>query len=351
VQNGGDGDDGVAGGSVSDELEGEEEAGEPGARFALTVEASEAGERLDRWLGKKLRPSYSRSFLVHRIEEGAVLVNGKPVRPAYPIAAGDSIEVDASAPSLPSIRPEPIELKVLHEDEHVLAIDKPAGMLVHPGIGGETGTVVNALLHRHPEVATVGAPARPGIVHRLDRDTTGVMVLALTNEARHGLVKQFKSRTIEKEYHAVVVGKVALQSDYIDLPIAQDFKHPERQRIDLEHGKPSSTFYEVIERLPGYTYLRVHPFTGRTHQIRLHLSHLGHPCVADPLYGRQAGVQYRRLIDERERDGLPIASIRRQALHAHRLRFVHPVDGRTITLEAPLAADMLELLAFLRGLR
>jgi 23S rRNA pseudouridine1911/1915/1917 synthase len=328
-----------------------EEAAAPlAARFDLKVEAGEAGERLDRWLGRKLRPTYSRSFLVRRIEEGAVLVNGKEVRASYPIEAGDAIAVDAT-PADRTPKAEPIELKVLYEDEHLIAIDKPIGMLVHPGVGGQTGTLVNALLHRHPQVATVGSPDRPGIVHRLDRDTTGVMICALSNQARWKLVQQFKTRVVKKEYRAVVVGKVALQSDYIDLPIAQDFKHPERQKIDLEHGKPSSTFYDVVERLPGYTHVRAHPLTGRTHQIRIHLAHLGHPCVADPLYGRQAQLPWRRLLEEREAAGRPVPAIRRQALHAFRIRFVHPVDGREISVESPLAPDMLELLEFLRSLR
>jgi 23S rRNA pseudouridine1911/1915/1917 synthase len=324
-------------------------SGVPPAPIALTVEPAEAGERLDRWLGKRLRPTYSRSFLVDRIEAGAVLVNGRTVRPAYPIVAGDAIHVDPTPPPDRTPKAEPIPLRVLYEDDHVLAIDKPVGMLVHPGIGGQSGTFVNALLHRHPHVATVGSLDRPGIVHRLDRDTSGVMICALSNLARHRLVQQFKARTVKKEYRAIVVGKVVLQSDYIDLPIAQDFKHPERQKIDLQHGKPSSTFYEVIERLPGYTYLRAHPLTGRTHQIRLHLAHLGHPCVADPLYGRQAGLAYRRLLEERERAGLPIPSIRRQALHAFKLRFIHPIDGREIAIEAPLADDMTQLLETLRA--
>jgi 23S rRNA pseudouridine1911/1915/1917 synthase len=338
---------------LSDQIESEEIEPEVPApeKIALTVETTEAGERLDRWLGRRLRPAFSRSFLAQRIEAGAVLVNGRSVRPAYPIAAGDTVVVDATPPPDRAPRPEPIPLEVLYEDEHVIVIDKPVGMLVHPGGGGQTGTVVNALLARRPEAAAVGAPERPGIVHRLDRDTSGAMVCALTNLARYKLVQQFKARTVKKEYRAIVVGKVAFESDYVDLPIGPDLKHPERQKIDFENGKPASTFYEVLERLPGYTYLRAHPLTGRTHQIRLHLAHIGHPCVADPLYGRQAGQQYRRLLEQRTKAGLTVPSIRRQALHALRLRFVHPVDGREIDVEAPLPADVAELLDFLRGLR
>lgn len=337
--------------SEVDEVPGESgAAGGPVAPIELVVEPGEAGERLDRWLGRKLRPTYSRSFLVTRIEEGAVVVNGAAVRPAYPIAAGDKVVVDANVPDR-APKGEAIALEVLYEDDHLAVVVKPVGMLVHPAIGGGGGTLVNALLHRWPKMATVGPMERPGIVHRLDRDTSGLMVVALSNPARVKLVNQFKARTVKKEYRAIVVGKVALQSDYIDLAIAQDKSHPERQRIDLRDGKPASTYYEVVERLPGYTYLRCHPLTGRTHQIRLHLAHLGHPCVADPIYGRNHGVAWRRLVEEREKAGMPLPQIRRQALHALRLRFTHPVDGREIDVESKLAPDMEELLVFLRGLR
>jgi 23S rRNA pseudouridine1911/1915/1917 synthase len=340
---------------VSEDGEVDEAAGEGGdagavERIELEVLPEEAGERLDRWLGRKLRPTYSRSFLVTRIEEGAVVVNGAPVRQAYQIAAGDKVVVDARVPDR-APKGEPIALEVPYEDDHLAVVVKPVGMLVHPSGAGGSGTLVNAMLHRWPKVATVGPMDRPGIVHRLDRDTSGVMVVALTNPARVKLVNQFKARTVKKEYRAIVVGKVALQSDYIDLAMGQDKSHPERQRIDLRDGKPASTYYEVVERLPGYTYVRCHPLTGRTHQIRLHLAHLGHPCVADPIYGRNHGVAWRRLVEDREKAGMPLPQIRRQALHALRLRFIHPVDGREIDVESKLAPDMEELLVFLRGLK
>jgi len=318
-------------------------------RFRVTAE--EAGERLDRWLGNKLRPQWSRSFLVGRIEEGAVRVDGRAVRPSHPIAVGEEIVFDPAPPPDKAPQAEAIPFHVFYEDDHLAVIRKPLGMVVHPGAGTTSGTLVNALLHRWPQIATVGVPERPGIVHRLDRDTSGLMVVALSNTARYKLVLQWKNRQVKKEYRAIVVGKIALQSDYIDLPLGQDPKHPERQRVDVAGGKPSSTFYEVLERLPGFTYVRCSPLTGRTHQIRVHLAHLGHPCVADPLYGRQVGQQFRRLLDQRERAGLSTVDFRRQALHAYRLRFTHPVDGREIDHECPLEEDMERLLAFLRGLR
>ncbi len=337
---------------MSEEIEADDAVGEPSLEpVRFTVDATAAGERLDRWLGNQLRPAYSRSFLVGRIEAGAVRVNGLCVRPAHTLVEGAKVEFDPTPPPDRSLQPEAIAFDVLYEDPHLAVVKKPLGLAVHPGAGRSAGTLANGLLHRWPHIREVGAPERPGVVHRLDRDTSGLMVVALSNAARYKLVQQFKARTVKKEYHAIVVGKMALQSDYIDLPIGPDPKQFDRQRIDLVAGKPASTFYEVIERLPGYTYLRCSPLTGRTHQIRLHLGHLGHPCIADPIYGRQAVGQYYRMIAERKAEGLPVPNFNRQALHAARLRFEHPIDGRELDFECPLEEDMAKLLQFLRELR
>ncbi len=337
---------------MSEEIDADDLVGEPvHAPLRFTIDAATAGERLDRWLGNQLRPAYSRSYLVGRIEAGAVRVNGLCVRPAHTLTEGAIVEFDPTPPPDRSLQAEPIDFEVFYEDPHLAVVRKPLGMAVHPGAGRTHGTLVNGLLHRWPQIREIGAPERPGVVHRLDRDTSGLMVVALSNPARYKLVLQFKARTVKKEYHALVVGKVALQSDYIDLPIGQDPKQFDRQRIDLVAGKPASTFYEVIERLPGYTYLRCFPLTGRTHQIRLHLGHLGHPCIADPLYGRQTIGQYYRMIAERKAAGLPVPDFNRQALHAYRLRFDHPIDGRELDFTCPLEPDMVALLEFLRGLK
>ena len=194
-----------------------------------------------------------------------------------------------------------------------------------------------------------GTSYRPGIVHRLDRMTSGIMLVAKTNRARLRLVEQFKERTIKKEYRAVVVGKVALQSDFIDFPIGPHPRHHERMRIDLEKGKPASTFYEVLERLCGLTYLRVSPRTGRTHQIRLHLAQLGFPVVMDTLYMGNAKAQYQRVLIQKFGSEEAAYVMPRLALHAYRIGFEHPIDGRQMDLSAPLAADIEGLLAAFRS--
>jgi 23S rRNA pseudouridine1911/1915/1917 synthase len=316
----------------------------------LQVPPEDAGERLDRYLGRCFYPTYSRSHLCGLIREGRVRVNGQRVRQSHRIAGGDGIELELGPPAGETPPAEAMSLEVLYEDEDLVALDKPAGLLVHPGPGtvSRGGTLVNGLLARYPEIHRVGVVNRPGLVHRLDRFTSGVMLVARTNRARLGLVSQFKSRTVKKEYLAVVCGKVTLQSDYIDLALAHHPKQHDRMQVEVKEGKPSSTFYEVIERFSGFTLVRASPLTGRTHQIRVHLSHLGHPVVADPMYGRDVGQAFRRFRDRLEAEGLRTPVLRRQALHASRIRFTHPVDGRRMEFKAPLPEDLEDLIEVLR---
>lgn len=310
----------------------------------IDVAEGEQAERLDRYLGRVLYPRFSRSYLSGLVRAGKILVNGAAVKPSYRLEPGDHIEGEVGQPSRDTPEAEAVPLELLYEDSHLAVIHKPAGMLVHPGSSSaqQSGTVVNGLLHRYPGVVSVGVIDRPGIVHRLDRDTSGVMIVALSNQARLGLVNQFKARQVKKQYVAIVHGKVTLQSDYIDLPIGQHPKQHDRMRIDLKEGKASSTFYEVEERFERYTVLKVYPLTGRTHQIRVHLAHLGHPVVADPAYGKSAAQMYRRLRDDLGAKGRTLL-LQRQALHAHRVQFLHPVDGRTMEFKVPLPADMEDL--------
>ncbi len=316
-------------------------------RFTAPEDA--VGDRLDRFLGRQLYPSYSRSYLSQLIRDGRVLVNQQMVdRPSHRLELDDQIEATLGPPPSQTPQAEDLPLNVIYEDQDLVVINKPAGLLVHPVGPYQGGTLVNALLHHYPEIETVGVVHRPGIVHRLDRLTSGVMVVARSNRARSGLVGQFKERLVKKEYRAIVVGKMSLISDYIDLPIGTDPKHHERMRIDLTEGKPASTFYEVEERFPGFTAVKAFPLSGRTHQIRIHLAQLGHPVVMDPIYGKSVGTAYTRFRQKREKEGKRVPSIRRQALHAHRLRFVHPVDGRTMEWESPIPADIEELGAALR---
>ncbi len=315
--------------------------------MTIEVGEGEAGSRIDRFLGHRFYPAYSRSFLTGLIASGEIRVNGRPVRPAYRLGPGDTIEAHLAPQTESSPEPEPIDLRIVHEDDHVLVIDKPAGMVVHPGPGTKSGTLVNALLHHDPAIAKVGVVFRPGIVHRLDANTTGVMVVAKTNHARQHLVEQFKAKRVKKEYRAVVVGTMPFDSDYIDLAIGKDPRKPDRMRIDPKEGKPSSTFYEVVERFATATHVKAMPHTGRTHQIRVHLAQIGYPIVGDPVYGRQAVAAWQAAEDRTRDEGAPAIEVRRHALHAHRLSLIHPAREERMTFESPLPDDMAALLEHL----
>jgi 23S rRNA pseudouridine1911/1915/1917 synthase len=317
--------------------------------IAIEVGDAEAGVRIDRFLGQRFYPAVSRSFLTDLVIAGTLKVNGQAVRPAYRVKPGDLIAGPLVAQTEASPQPEAIALDVAYEDDQILMVRKPAGMVVHPGPGCPRGTLVNALLHRNPELAQVGVVSRPGIVHRLDANTSGIMIVARTNEARLRLVAQFKEKQVRKEYRAVVVGVMTFDSDYIDLPIGEDRDRQDRMRIDEVDGKASSTFYEVIERLAGVTYVKAMPFTGRTHQIRVHLAHLGHPVFADPMYGKRYSQKFDQERQARLAAGLP-PLIARHALHAFKVRFEHPSTGEQVEFEAPLPPDFEALLAHFRGL-
>jgi 23S rRNA pseudouridine1911/1915/1917 synthase len=312
----------------------------------LAVEAADGGARVDRLLGRALSPHFSRSFLSALVEEGVLRVDGKAVRSAYRVNPGQVIEGDVGQPARSLPQPEAMDLRIVHVDDSLIVVDKPAGLVIHPGSGQPTGTLVNGLLNRFPEVAVVGRSDRPGIVHRLDRDTTGVMVVARTNEAARSLVGQFKAKTVEKAYSAVVWGEMPFDSDWIDLPLGV---HPARPalravRTEAQGGQPSSTFYQVEQRLGVFTVVTAQPRTGRTHQIRVHLEHLGFPVVGDVSYGRKAQLAFERWKEARRAAGLRVPLLARQALHARRLTLTHPQSGERVRFEVPLPPDMVDLL-------
>ncbi len=312
----------------------------------IVVSAAEAGRRIDRFLGERLFPEYSRSYLTGLIISGRIRVDGKRVRKNYRIADGETISMELHIRNPSSPEAEEIPLDIIHEEEHFLVINKPVGLVIHPGKGAPNGTLVNALLHAYPEIARVGVVFRPGIVHRLDKETTGIILAARTNLARYHLMEQFKSRRIGKEYCAVVMGNIPYQSDYIDLPLGRDMRNPEKMRIDRRGGKPASTFYEVAERFDGFCRVRLQIFTGRTHQIRVHMTHLGFPLVCDAVYGKAKGLKFREMREKAA--GSPFPSIDRHALHARRLSFLHPITKEEVSFEAPLFPDMEELVEWLR---
>ena len=307
-------------------------------RRALVPETS-AGRRFDAVLAE-LFPEFSRSRLATWIKSGDALLDGQPVRPRDPVRGGEEVVLTAVLETQTRAEPEDIPLEILYEDSEVFVIDKPAGLVVHPGAGNPTGTLVNALLHRDPTLSTL---PRAGIVHRLDKDTSGVMVVARTLPAHTALVAQLAARAVHRQYLAVVVGALVsggTAASAID-------RHP-RDRIRMavrEDGRDAVTHYRLRERFRAHTALECRLETGRTHQIRVHMAHLKHPIVGDPIYGGPLKLP-------RAASDALIAVLRgfkRQALHAETLEFIHPASGEPLRLSAPLPADMQQLLQALRA--
>jgi 23S rRNA pseudouridine1911/1915/1917 synthase len=296
------------------------------ALLRITLTRDDAGVRLDQLLHAHL-PQYSRARLQQWIRNGRVQVNGSACRPSYLVRRSDVIDVEPAELSPLHATPEAIPLKILHEDQDVVAIDKPAGMVVHTGAGVRSGTLVNALLHHFDTLSRAGGDLRPGIVHRLDRHTSGVLLVAKNDAAHQNLAEQFASRKIEKTYLALVHGRVKLDQGRIEKPITRDPRQRVRMTARLARGRPAITEYRVLRRFKDFTFLEVRIGTGRTHQIRVHLASIGHPVAGDRLYGAPAKI-----------GGQPTLS--RYFLHAHRIRFTHPSTGERITVESPLPAEL-----------
>ena len=302
--------------------------------------------RLDRFLAT-LAELGTRSQAKQLVDGGRVTVDGVARKASHALRAGERVEVTLPPPAPSAVEPEALPLTVLYEDAHLLAIDKPPGMVVHPAPGARRGTVVNALLHRlGAGLGGVGAPERPGIVHRLDRDTSGVLVVARTTAALEGLARQFRERTLAKRYLALVHGRPGRDRGTIDLPVGRDPQERKRMSVRARRARHAVTHWEVVERLPGATLLGVDLETGRTHQIRVHLAAIGHPVVGDRVYGRGP----RRSRDVPAAARAVLAACPRQALHAASLRCVHPVTGAPLAFEAPLPADLAGVVDALRAI-
>jgi 23S rRNA pseudouridine1911/1915/1917 synthase len=305
------------------------------------VAADGAGERLDRFLALRL-PDVSRSRVRALIDAGEVAVNGRPGRAATRVGAGDALEVRLPPAVAVDLAPEPIPLRVVYEDADLLVVDKPAGLVVHPAPGHAGGTLVNAVLAHAPAVAMNGT-LRPGIVHRLDKDTSGLMVVAKTDAARAALVEQFVGRTVLKEYLALVHGQPAAQA-VVDAPIGRDPRNRQRMGV-VADGRPAQTEVAVVETFPGYALVQARLRTGRTHQIRVHLAFIGHPLVGDPVYGRRATP----VLEAAGRVRLQRLPLARQFLHAARLGFSLPAGGEWREFNSPLPPDLAATLALLRA--
>lgn len=312
--------------------------------FSLRVAEKDRGKRLDQFLSET-DFNLSRSQAKKLIEEKRVLLNRKSAKPSVRIKPGDLISGALPKPEPLTLKPEPIPLTVLYEDPSIIVVDKPARMVVHPAAGNLSGTLVNALLYHCKDLSGINGVLRPGIVHRLDKDTSGVMVVAKNDEAYHHLTKQFKNRIVEKVYLAIAYGRFHQDDGLINAAIGRHPKERKRMSTRTKKGRMAITRWKRIEDLEGFSLLEVSPQTGRTHQIRVHLTSMGHPLLGDPLYGRRGrpgSTQDPFLKD-------CIKRMNRQALHAHRLVFDHPRTGERIQFESPIPKDMQEVLEWLRS--
>jgi 23S rRNA pseudouridine1911/1915/1917 synthase len=306
-----------------------------GDRRHLIADDVAAGMRLDRWLVSAV-PELSRARVQALIEEGHVRVGGAVRKAAHKLRGGEDVELEI--PPLPpeELVPEPIALAIVHEDADVLVVDKPAGMVVHPGAGVSSGTLAAAALAHAPDIAGVGGPRRPGVVHRLDKGTSGLIVIAKTQAAYHGLVAQLAAREVTREYLAVVHGRVAADEGRLDASIGRDPHHRQRMAVRPHgQGRRAVTRFRVRERIGAFTLVECRLETGRTHQIRVHLASIGHPIVGDETYGR----------------GWSRPAVEGVALHAARLAFLHPITHTRMEFAVPLPPRLERLLSDLRGTR
>jgi 23S rRNA pseudouridine1911/1915/1917 synthase len=319
-----------------------------GRTVELEVQAKTHGLRLDQYLVVQF-PDLSRSIVQKAIEAGGVTVNGAARRASYKTRIGDKVSIQLPEPDRPEPTPENIPLEILYEDEYLAIVNKPFDMVVHPAKGHWSGTLVNALAFHFGSLSKAGGDYRPGIVHRLDRDTSGAILVAKEERTHRELSLQFETRKVFKEYVAITQGMLDRDSDYIERRIAH---HP-HDRVKMmvtdnaELGKAACTFYEVLERFRGYTFVRCQPRTGRTHQLRVHLASVGAPVLADKIYSGRDHFRLSDLLPGLAADHDEIL-LPRQALHAQRLRIIHPIRKEVVAIEAPLPAEFRRTLEALR---
>ena len=315
----------------------------------VTVPDSAVGQRIDVFL-TALFDGYSRQQLKDAAQAGAAEVDGRVVRPSHKLRSGQSIRFRLPQLASDDTIGENIELDIVYEDDGMVVVNKPAGMVVHPAKGNWTGTLTSALAYRFQSLSDIGGPTRPGIVHRLDRETSGVIVVAKTNAFHLHLAQQWHDREVKKEYLAITAGLLDRDRDMIDAPIG---KHPfQREKMAIrdrhESSRPAKTFYEVLARYNRFSLVKAMPETGRTHQIRVHMEHIGCPVLCDRLYGGHSEITRSQLLGGRAQSGEQ-SVLSRHALHASRLQLRHPKTGKMMEFSTPLAADLDRVVSILRG--
>lgn len=299
------------------------------AVVSITIEQENAGERIDKALST-IQEDWSRSQIASWITDGIVKVNGESVKAKYKVKEGDVIEVDVPEAEPLEVIPEDLDLEIVYEDSDVLVVNKPKGMVVHPAPGHMTGTLVNGLMYHCKDLSGINGVLRPGIVHRIDKDTSGLLMVAKNDHAHNSLVEQLVNKTVTRKYTALVHGHIAHDKGTIDAPIARDPKDRQKQAV-VDNGKHAVTHFQVIERLGNYTLVECRLETGRTHQIRVHMNYIGFPLVGDPKYGPKKTIDFGG-----------------QVLHAGVLGFIHPTSNEYLEFEVPLPHDYEELLEQLR---
>ena len=287
-------------------------------RLEFTAENTGSGSRIDKWLSGQ-ECGVSRSMLQKLLEDGKITVNGKPVAKSYQVKDGDTVVVEIPEPVALDVVPENIPLEIVFQDEHLLVVNKPKGMVVHPAAGNYSGTLVNALLyHCEGKLSSINGVIRPGIVHRIDKNTSGLLIVAKTDSAHSALAEQIKAHTFTREYQAVVCGRFRESTGIIDAPIGRHHTDRKKMCVTERNSKEARTEYAVLDEFNGFSYVKLKLFTGRTHQIRVHMAYIGHPVLGDDVYGK--GSKY----------------CEGQCLHAKKIGFVHPADGKYYEFDSEL---------------
>jgi len=320
--------------------------------FTILVDESDQDRRLDAVVAAHL-PACSRSLAANLIANHKILVDNQPKKPGYRVRSGQEIIGRIPAPEPVECRPEPIPLDILYQDRHIVALNKPAGLIVHPAPGHRRGTLVNALLYHCPDLGGIGGEIRPGIVHRLDKDTSGTMVVAKNAQALEILAQQFKTRTVRKKYLALVYGDLKNDEGTIKLPIGRHPVHRKQMSTTTRKGRSAETSWRVREKFKAITLLELTLKTGRTHQIRVHCTAMGHPIVGDQVYRSRKWLKDidRLFSGESSSMATQLKAVPRQMLHAWRLRLTHPDTGEVMTFESPIPTDMETVIEKLRRTR